>query len=346
MYHYHRLAGRGRGRRKSLNKNKLQALRTRQRDRANTRKKLEKEIDQSSDQSLRWMRNSCGALGSVYDTGSHSHNPGFDTTPNVAVPGSTPAQNVAVPVGELTPIAIVYLQEKALLDRLVELSRPETMNLTLEEERAAREVLQDPRLPSIAPGETLEPSMAWYTEQTIALIKNWVQEKADNGESHRVDGGDGQTGPIHTTGDRPHGRNKNREVAELKGQLEMLRQAQAQWSETWIVLRQEEPDFQDLPEDSSAQDVIDALRREVNRVQEEYRRADEVWKTQAKVAVDEMKEIIAQNKKNVESQNAERARWQKNDARIAEFMRQANKSRDEFRAKDELMKNLLRQLRE
>ncbi|KAL2641496.1 hypothetical protein R1flu_009083 [Riccia fluitans] len=55
-----------------------------------------------------------------------------------------------VPVIE-EQVALVYLPEKTLLDRLVETSRPEQNRVTLEMNRATVEVLEDPGLPTTAP---------------------------------------------------------------------------------------------------------------------------------------------------------------------------------------------------
>ncbi|KAL2624101.1 hypothetical protein R1flu_008346 [Riccia fluitans] len=111
---------------------------------------------------------------------------------SAAVPTTTIGATAAAP--DLAPIAdrylvveeqvaLVYLPEKTLLDRLAETSRPEQNRVTLEVNRAAVEVLEDPRLPTTAPGETSESSMARYTDQTVALIKKWVMEKAEHGDA-------------------------------------------------------------------------------------------------------------------------------------------------------------------
>ncbi|KAL2624309.1 hypothetical protein R1flu_008554 [Riccia fluitans] len=101
------------------------------------------------------------------------------------VPDSMPARTGEYPVVE-EQVALVYLPKKTLLNQLADLSRPEQARVTLEVQRVAREVLEDPGLPTTGPRETLEPSMARYADQTVALIKNWVQEKADHGEAISV----------------------------------------------------------------------------------------------------------------------------------------------------------------
>ncbi|KAL2652804.1 hypothetical protein R1flu_020932 [Riccia fluitans] len=68
---------------------------------------------------------------------------------------------------------------KTLLDRLAEISRPEAMSGTTEEDQAVRDVVRDPDLPCIVPGETSEASMARYSEQMVAVVKHWTMEKAD-----------------------------------------------------------------------------------------------------------------------------------------------------------------------
>ncbi|KAL2621027.1 hypothetical protein R1flu_001232 [Riccia fluitans] len=69
--------------------------------------------------------------------------------------------------------------EKTLLDRLAEISRPEAMSGTAKEDQAVRDVVRDPDLPCIVPGETSEASMARYSEQMVAVVKHWTMEKAD-----------------------------------------------------------------------------------------------------------------------------------------------------------------------
>ncbi|KAL2620322.1 hypothetical protein R1flu_000527 [Riccia fluitans] len=53
------------------------------------------------------------------------------------------------------------------------------MSGTVEEDQAVHDVVRDPNLPCIVPGETSEASMAWYSEQLVAMVKNWTMEKAD-----------------------------------------------------------------------------------------------------------------------------------------------------------------------
>ncbi|KAL2652941.1 hypothetical protein R1flu_021069 [Riccia fluitans] len=53
------------------------------------------------------------------------------------------------------------------------------MSGTAEEDQAVRDVVRDPDLPCIVPGETSEASMARYSEQMVAVVKHWTMEKAD-----------------------------------------------------------------------------------------------------------------------------------------------------------------------
>ncbi|KAL2628583.1 hypothetical protein R1flu_013269 [Riccia fluitans] len=69
--------------------------------------------------------------------------------------------------------------EKTLLDRLAEISRPEAMSGTAEEDQAIRDVVRDPDLPCIVPRETSEASMAPYSEQMVVVVRHWTMEKAD-----------------------------------------------------------------------------------------------------------------------------------------------------------------------
>ncbi|KAL2623516.1 hypothetical protein R1flu_003721 [Riccia fluitans] len=326
-------------------------------------------------------------------------------TPNVAIP--IPVRNVMVPAEELTSVA-AYLPEETLLDRLAELSRSETANVTLEEERAAREVLQDPGLPLVAPRETSEPSMAWYTEQTVALIKNWVQEKADTGEVvsvrpsiltlsrlflQQVPQVPGLTIPASVEDVIPEFQllcaavaswagDLHREIGEdrrtratltekanrRQAELDALRQQydlpvqlhptgaelmdamdkRTQFAQQETALMEETKNQQIAELTGQLETLWQALRQEIARALVEHRQDRETWMMQANAVQDEMRGIIARLEKErdirEEATTAERARWQKNDARIAKFVRQANKSRNELRAKDELVKDLLCQL--
>ncbi|KAL2628723.1 hypothetical protein R1flu_013409 [Riccia fluitans] len=53
------------------------------------------------------------------------------------------------------------------------------MSGTVKEDQAFRDVVRDPDLPCIVPGETSEASMARYSEQMVAVVKHWTMEKAD-----------------------------------------------------------------------------------------------------------------------------------------------------------------------
>ncbi|KAL2623366.1 hypothetical protein R1flu_003571 [Riccia fluitans] len=53
------------------------------------------------------------------------------------------------------------------------------MSGTAKEDQAVRDVVRDPDLPCIVPGETSEASMARYSEQMVAVVKHWTMEKAD-----------------------------------------------------------------------------------------------------------------------------------------------------------------------
>ncbi|KAL2607676.1 hypothetical protein R1flu_026249 [Riccia fluitans] len=71
--------------------------------------------------------------------------------------------------------------EKTLLDRLAEISRLEVMSGIAEEDQAVWDVVRDPDLPCIVPGETSEASMARYSEQMVAVVKHWTMEKRTAG---------------------------------------------------------------------------------------------------------------------------------------------------------------------
>ncbi|KAL2607832.1 hypothetical protein R1flu_026405 [Riccia fluitans] len=60
--------------------------------------------------------------------------------------------------------------EKTLLDQLAKISRPEAMSGTVEEDQAVRDVVKDPALPCIVPGEPSEASMAQFSEQMIPQV--------------------------------------------------------------------------------------------------------------------------------------------------------------------------------
>ncbi|KAL2635384.1 hypothetical protein R1flu_006863 [Riccia fluitans] len=279
---------------------------------------------------------------------------------------STPTAGVPQPI----PVG------KTLLDRLAEISRPEAMSGTAEEDQAVRDVVRDPYLPCIVPGETSEASMARYSEQMVAVVKHWTMEKADGRTDAltsvrpsvvtlakfflnqipqvpgltiptpatdridelqaevrtfgvptpnvgRVDGGDGHPDPVGEEGCRtPPG-------AHIADNVRMnsIADHRAEEAEKRVQERDEEL--------RQAQDELRRAREELAQ-----NRAD--GEKQSRASEEELHRV----RNDVVQREEETGRWIRNDEKMADFVREIARLRDELLTKDAKMRELEKTLRE
>ncbi|KAL2654124.1 hypothetical protein R1flu_022252 [Riccia fluitans] len=161
--------------------------------------------------------------------------------------------------------------EKTLLDRLAEISRPEAMSGTAEEDQAVRDVVRDPDLPCIVLGETSEASMARYSEQLVAMVKHWTMEKMD-----------GRSDAVTSAQD------------DLRQTTEELAKARIDWEKQ-----------------------TQGLQEELHKVQNDVVQREE-----------------------------ETGRWIRNEEKMAEFVWEIARLREELLAKDARLRDLQKTLRE
>ncbi|KAL2645516.1 hypothetical protein R1flu_013103 [Riccia fluitans] len=253
--------------------------------------------------------------------------------------------------------------EKTLLDRLAEISRPEAMSGTAEEDQAVRNMVRDPDLPCIIPGETSEASMARYSEQMVAVVKHWTMEKADGRTDaltsikpsvvtlakfflNQIPQVPGLTIPAPATNC----------IDKLQTEdLKALRETYC------LITTPEEPTAQDLVECLVLQNSITDHRAEEaeKRVQErdkEFRQAqDELRQAREELAQTRadgkkqsraLEEELRSVRNDVVQREEETGLWIRNDEKMADFVREIARLQEELLAKDAKMRELEKTLRE
>ncbi|KAL2651417.1 hypothetical protein R1flu_019545 [Riccia fluitans] len=176
---------------------------------------------------------------------------------------------------------------------------PEATFRTLEEDRAVREVLNDPDVPCTVPREPSKDSMVRFSEQMVAMVKHWTMEKAASTSDAM-------------TSVRPS------VVTLAKFFLQIDRAGK------WCTGRMGPGLTEKLVEQlhhantraSGWQHLVAERDDELAKAKDELAKAKEDWQKQAK----ELEDKIYQVRDSVVAQEEESARWRRNDDRIKEFV--------------------------